>query len=210
MKVILLHGLGQSVNDWQDIVRKSNLSDIVLFPLFQDILPTTEISLSTLQQTVDEFLETIHEPFVLGGLSLGAVLTLQYSIKANPMLKGIIVSAGQFEAPNKVLIAFQTVVFNLMPASLLKKSGIDLTKKQLSQLMADILNLQLRDSLATMNRPALVICGSKDRSNLKATKQLGELLPNATVTIIPNGKHELNESSPFELAEAISHFIHHV
>lgn len=52
----------------------------------------------------------------------------------------------------------------------------------------------------------MIICGSKDKVNLKAAKQLATILHNATLRIINNGGHELNSTYPHEFAQEIHHF----
>lgn len=51
--------------------------------------------------------------------------------------------------------------------------------------------------------PITIICGEKDRANLKAAKQLNELLPQTELHIIPGVGHEINKYTP----EAISAII---
>jgi len=49
-----------------------------------------------------------------------------------------------------------------------------------------------------------ILCGKKDTANLKASKRLKELLPQATLHIVPNAGHELNKYAPNTIAEILN------
>ena len=132
-------------------------------------------------------------------------LTNSKFIKQPPYLKGIIISATQFESPNKYVMAFQNLVFCLLPSKIFKKFG--LTKKQVLTITSSLKQLQLRDELNEMPLPTLIMCGSKDSPNLSASKELENLIPNASLTIISGGRHELNKDKPEEFANAINDFL---
>lgn len=210
MRLILLHGLGQSAESWHEVVKNINLQEVTVFPLFEDIPPTVPVNLDSLNRKLEVDLKGISEPFILGGLSLGAVLTLRFATESHPLLKGIVVAAGQFEAPDEKIMAFQKSVFKLMPPALLKKSGLDLEKPQILQLMKEMSHLDLRYSLRQIEVPTLLLCGAKDRANLPATNEMSGLLPKATTKIIRNGKHELNRSSPDAFAAEVNKFIENI
>lgn len=203
MKLILLHGLGQTIVSWHAVCEKLKEIDVVLYPLFHEINNSDELNLDVLNQQLSLFLRKINEPYILCGLSLGAVLTLQQAVQGSPLLKGFIVSAPQF-APNKFLLIIQTMVFKCLPKKTFDTIGI--TKKQAIYLMDSIKNLHLQQQLQVITLPAMIICGSKDKVNLKAAKQLATILHNATLRIINNGGHELNSTYPHEFAQEIHHF----
>ena len=52
--------------------------------------------------------------------------------------------------------------------------------------------------------PVTILCGKKDTANLKASKRLKELLPQATLHIVPNAGHELNKYAPNTIAEILN------
>ncbi|WP_288226804.1 alpha/beta fold hydrolase [uncultured Enterococcus sp.] len=210
MKLILLHGLGQTTESWREVVAGIGLSEVTVYSLFDTLVPNERVTLERLNQKLKGYLKGNSEPYLLGGLSLGGVMTLRHGMDGDPLLRGIIVAAGQFEAPNKALMALQNSVFRILPPSLLKKSGMDLSKKQLLELMADMAKLDLRGSLRLIEVPTLLLCGTKDRVNLPATKELAELLPQAKIRILPKGKHELNVTSPAIVAAEVNAFIKNI
>lgn len=205
MKLVFLHGLGQSSDDWQAVIDELPLSNTLTIPLFTDISQADAVDLNRLNKKVSAILDDLNEPYILCGLSLGGILVLQQAIRKKPLLKGIVVSAAQFESPSKVILAIQNVIFRLMP----KKSfqHMNLTKKQLFGLVNSIRYLNLKEDLSKATIPSLIMCGSKDRVNLSAARELSRLMNPSTLKIIPNGGHELNREQPKEFAKAIQAFL---
>nr|WP_288347242.1 hypothetical protein [uncultured Anaerostipes sp.] len=48
--------------------------------------------------------------------------------------------------------------------------------------------------------PVIIICGEKDTVNLKASKRLAKLLPQAELHIVPGAGHEINKEAPEAIA----------
>lgn len=205
LKLIFLHGLGQSSAEWKDVLDELPLSNTLAISLFSGVSETDEVNLTTLNKKVSAILDDVNEPYILCGLSLGGILVLQQAIRKQPLLKGIVVSAAQFESPSKTIITIQNLIFRLMP----KKSfqNMNLTKKQLIELVNSIRYLKLKEDLSKVTIPSLIMCGSKDRVNLSAAKNLSLLMNPSTLKIIPNGGHELNREQPKEFAKAIDAFV---
>jgi len=205
MKLIFLHGLGQSADDWRDVINKLPTANTLAISLFSDISHTDSVNLNMLNKNVSAILDDLKEPYILCGLSLGSVLVLQQAIRKKPLLKGIIVSAGQFESPNKTLLTIQNLIFRLMP----KKSfhNLNVTKRQIIELVNSLRYLKLKDELSKVTIPSLIICGSKDWINLSASKQLSKIMNHSSLKIISKGGHELNREQPGEFAKAINDFL---
>lgn len=205
MKLIFLHGLGQKPEDWQDVIKEVHVLDTLVLPLFSHITPKDSIDLQRMNDEVSRFLDNINEPYMLCGLSLGGVLALQQAIRKQPYLKGMIVSGAQYKPPNKYLISFQNIIFHFMPKKSFQR--LNVTKTQLIDLVNSMSTLNLINDLKEVTIPFLIMCGSKDRVNLSAAKELSHILNNATLKILPNGGHELNLDQPKEFAKAINYFI---
>lgn len=52
--------------------------------------------------------------------------------------------------------------------------------------------------------PVTVLCGEKDRANLKASKKLNELLSQATLQIVSGAGHEINKDAPEVIAAILN------
>lgn len=205
MKLIFLHGLGQIPEDWETVMNEVKLSDTIAVPLFSDISQTDLIDLATLNKKLSAVLDDLNEPYLLCGLSLGGVLALQQATRKQPFLKGVIASGVQYKSPNKYLLTIQNLIFRLMP----KKSfqNMNVTKKQLIGLVNSMRHLNLKEDLSNVTIPFLLMCGSKDRANLSAAKELSLIMNQSTLKIISNGGHELNREQPKEFANAINNFL---
>ena len=63
-----------------------------------------------------EYLRQENEDFVLVGLSLGGSLALALAEEKLPRLKGLIVSAAQYDLRHDCFYKLQNVVFKLLPS----------------------------------------------------------------------------------------------
>ncbi|WP_346217019.1 alpha/beta hydrolase [Caldifermentibacillus hisashii] len=197
--------MGQSTEDWRDVIDELPTANTLPISLFSGISNTDSVNLNILNKNVSAVLDDLNEPYILCGLSLGSVLVLQQAIRKKPLLKGIIVSAAQFESPNKILLTIQDLIFRLMPERSYRNMNI--TKRQIIELVHSLRYLKLKDELSKVTIPSLIICGSKDRINLSASKQLSKIMNQSSLKIIPNGGHELNREQPGEYAKAINEFL---
>ncbi|MGX7197444.1 alpha/beta fold hydrolase [Enterococcus olivae] len=201
---MFLHGLGQTAYAWQPVIDRLPTVDSLVFNLF-DQETNEELTLETLSRSVSEKLSAIKEPYVLCGLSLGAILSLQYAIKGAAFLQGVILSAPQFETPPHGLLLLQNTVFRFLPKNFFANIGI--TKKQMLELMASLTSLDLRSVLSDLALPTMILCGEKDKPNLPAARELNLLIPHSKLEILPNGKHELNMEQPEAFATLTQEFL---
>ncbi|MFI3604642.1 serine aminopeptidase domain-containing protein [Vagococcus fluvialis] len=154
---------------------------------------------------VSKKLDELTEPFYLCGLSLGGLLTLMYiTRKRNDNLKGIIVSGAIYKSIPNWLSIFQSFVFKIMPKSNFQSMG--LSKKQVINLMKSV-DINLETDLAKVELPSLIICGEKDRINMKSSKEINKLIKNSNLQIIDNAGHEINKEQPLKFAEVLNNFI---
>lgn len=207
MRVLSLHGLGQSASAWEPVIEQLPMYKDYLsaFDLFSSLSEKEGVTLDVLDRQLSEKIKAIQEPFVLCGLSLGAILTLKQAIRTNPFLKGIIVAAPQFETPNRLLLSFQNTVFRFLPQKSFTQFGLE--KKQALQLMNSLSSLEMRNEVTGIHLPTLIICGEKDKANLPAANTLASLISNSQLKVIENGKHELNTELPILFAEQIHFFL---
>ena len=63
-----------------------------------------------------------HDEIVLCGLSLGAVLALNYAIDHPNKVKALVLIAAQYKMPEK-LLKFQNMLFRFMPNTMFKQFG---------------------------------------------------------------------------------------
>ncbi len=199
MKIVFLHGLGQTAKDWQTVVELCAAADADCPELF---------SLANGNFTYDELLSGLEdrytnesEPFVLCGLSLGAVLALDYSIRHPDKVSSLILIGAQYKVPTR-LIDFQNIIFRLMPGKMFDSTG--LSKADTIKLSHSMRALDFSRSLDKITCPVTIICGEKDSANLKASRELKALLPQSRLIIVPGAGHEVNKCAPDAISAVIN------
>ena len=130
-----------------------------------------------------------NEEIVLCGLSLGAVLALNYAIDHPDKVKALVLIAAQYKMP-KNLLKVQNILFHLMPNSAFSKMGFK--KADVISLCGTMAELDFSDSLHKVSCPVLLICGEKDTANKKTSKELCHYLNNPYFHELMKAGHEAN------------------
>ena len=199
MKVVFLHGLGQTARDWQAVIDPTLLPDVDCPELFS--LTKGDITYPNILAGFEKSYEDTMEPFVLCGLSFGAILALDYTIRHSDKVTALVLIGAQYKVPT-LLIDFQNLIFRLMPSKSFDSMG--LSKRDTIQLSHSMRSLDFSHKLGEVVCPVSIVCGEKDNANLKASRQLKALLPYSELHVIPNARHEVNKSAP----EAVSDIIY--
>ena len=201
MKLVFLHGLGQSAESWKEV--QDILADYPSESL--DLFPSGVTSYQEAKVRIYQHLSKETEPFVLIGLSLGAVLALELSSSEIPTLQALVLSGCPLKLAGNIPFYFQTLIFKLLPKRIFEKQGAD--KSLLVGVSEELKTLDLREIARHCSYPSLLICGSKDKPNLSSMKGIQELMPNSQIQIIPDGPHVLNRAKPKEFAEITRSFL---
>ena len=201
MKLVFLHGLGQSAESWKEV--RNLLTDYPSEAL--DLFPSGVSSYQKAKERVYQHLSQETEPFVLVGLSLGAALALELSSYDLPNLQGLVLSGCPLKLAGNILFKIQLMIFKLLPKSFFEKQGAD--KTLMVGVSEELKTLDLTQIAQNCHYPSLLICGSKDLPNLISMRKLYQLLPQAQFQIIPDGPHTLNTAKPKEFAEKTKSFL---
>ena len=132
------------------------------------------------------------------------LLALDYTIRHPEQISSLILVGAQYKVPTR-LIDFQNLIFRCMPEKTFADMG--LSKHDTIKLSHSMRMLDFSSKLSKLHCPVSVICGKKDRANLKAAKQLHALLPQSHLHIIPDAGHEVNKDAPKALAALIENCI---
>ncbi|MEG0327711.1 MAG: alpha/beta hydrolase [Erysipelothrix sp.] len=203
MTIVFVHGLGQDKNAWDEVIQLVDYKDEIIIPQLNNF----EISGSlTYENLYQEFCVLCHRvtSVNLCGLSLGAILCLNYAIDYPEKVNSLAVIAPQYKIPKK-LFKVQNTIFKLLPKSTFTKMGF--SKEDTLSLVNSMGDLDFTDRLKGVNCPTLIVCGAKDNANIKAAKSLQALIPNSIYEEIPNSKHEINKENPSGLADKLNQFI---
>lgn len=200
MKYILLHGMGQNASSWDKTISYLPDTAETVCPELSDFFSEGNCNYSEMYSSFCRYCNRFPEPLDLCGLSLGAVLALNYAIDFPHRVSSLILIAPQYNMP-KFLLKVQYVLFIFMPESQFKDIG--LKKKDFITLTNSMMDIDFTKSLNNVNCPVVVICGEKDNVNKKAAIKLARELPNAKFITINNSGHEVNIDNPQGLANAM-------
>lgn len=201
MKLIFLHGLGQSADSWQEV--QELLVDYPSEAL--ELFPSGVATYQEAKERIYQYLSKETEPFVLVGLSLGAALALELSSYDLPNLQALVLSGCPLKLAGNIPFYIQLLIFKLLPKRTFEKQGAD--KSLLVGVSEELKTLDLTAIAGSCPYPTLLICGSKDKPNLSSMKALHRLLINSQFQIIPDGPHILNRAKPKEFAEITRSFL---
>lgn len=200
MKYILLHGMGQNASSWDKTVSYLPDTAETFCPELSDFFSEDNCNYNEMYSSFCRYCNRFSEPLNFCGLSLGAVLALNYAIDFPQNVRSLILIAPQYNMP-KFLLKVQNVLFKFMPESRFKDIG--LKKKDFITLTNSMMNMDFTSSLNKVNSPVVVICGEKDNVNKKAAIKLAGELPDAKFSTIDNSGHEVNVDNPQGLAKAM-------
>lgn len=201
MKLIFLHGLGQSADSWQEV--QELLVDYTSEAL--ELFPSGVATYQEAKERIYQYLSKETEPFVLIGLSLGAALALELSSYDLPNLQALVLSGCPLKVAGNILFYIQLLIFKLLPKRVFEKQGAD--KALMVRVSEELKTLDLREIAKNCPYPTLLICGSQDKPNLSSMKAIQELMSNSQFQIIPDGPHVLNKEKPKEFVENTRSFL---
>ena len=201
MKLIFLHGLGQSADSWQEV--QELLVDYPSEAL--ELFPSGVATYQEAKERIYQHLSEETEPFILVGLSLGAALALELSSYDLPNLQALVLSGCPLKLAGNIPFYIQLLIFKLLPKRTFEKQGAD--KSLLVGVSEELKTLDLREIAKNCPYPTLLICGSQDKPNLSSMKAIQELMSNSQFQIIPDGPHVLNKEKPKEFVENTRSFL---
>ena len=199
MKTVFWHGLGQTAQDWNEVINRVSLPDVDCPELYS--VSKGNITYSDILAGLEERYMNVTEPFCICGLSLGAILALDYAIRHGDRISSLILIGVQYKVPTR-MIDFQNLIFRCMPKKAFEDMGIP--KDDTIRLAHSMRSLDFSSRLNEVMCPVTLLCGEKDSANLKAAKQLNELLPQAELHIIPGAGHEVNKCAPEAIADVLN------
>ena len=207
MKFLYLHGLGQKPDSWDRVIKETTVSDSSASLSLAEMLEGKAATYKELYTAFSEECNKENDEIVLCGLSLGAVLALNYAIDHPNKVKALVLIAAQYKMPKK-LLKVQNMLFHLMPNSAFNKMGFK--KADVINLCGTMAELDFSDSLHKVSCPVLIVCGEKDNANKKASKELASYLSDSHFHELLKAGHEANIESPEELATVLQEFYDNV
>ena len=204
MSNLLLHGLGQNGRSWTEVL--TLLQARGMDARCPDLFGLTEPGARTYPALYRAFADfCLAQPGRLNlcGLSLGGVLALDFA-KAHPEKMNTLILIGTpFKIP-RLLFKIQGLIFRLSPESAFAPLG--LSKGDFLDLMRSMANLNIAQNLESIPCPALILCGERDRVNLRYAKSLNQRIPSSRFQTVTGASHQVNLDNPRALSELIFEF----
>ena len=122
MKYLYLHGLGQKPDSWNRVIKETKVSESSVNLSLVGMLEGKSVTYKELYSAFSGECDRENEEIVLCGLSLGAVLALNYAIDHPDKVRALVLIAAQYKMPKK-LLKVQNILFHLMPNSAFNKMG---------------------------------------------------------------------------------------
>lgn len=204
MRYLFLHGLGQQPDSWDAVLAACALRGEVECPDLAAWLRAGDGTYAGLYRTfAAACAQGGTAPVCLCGLSLGAVLALQYAIAFPGRVHALVLIAPQYQMP-KWLLRLQNFLFRLLPAHAFSEMG--LSRQEMIRLTRSMETLDFSRQLDRITCPVLVLCGARDRTNHKAAVQLARHIRGAVYQAVPDAGHEVNCEAHAALARILCEF----
>ena len=203
MKKIFIHGSGHKAESWKATLSYMKNSGDILCPDLASILKGKEAVYENLYAAFIEYCGRIDGRIHLCGLSLGGILALNYTLDFPEKVKTLVLIGTPHKVP-KIMFRIQNMIFRFLPESVFQNMAFN--KRDTFLLGNSMKNLDFSDRVKDITCPALIICGKKDRANMKSARYLRQNMKNAKLKIIQNTGHVVNEENPQDLGRLLDKF----
>lgn len=200
--VAFLHGLGQTADSWEPVIRAlpTHLPALSI-PLDLGSGWSLSAAATSTETALDE---AGVERATVCGVSLGAMVGIQFAAAHPDRVERLILSGAQTH-PNRALMSAQRAVMRVLPERLVSPAGV--RKHDMLAVLDALSDVDLRPVLASIAVPTLILCGSRDRANLSAAHEIAATIPGAHLEIVPAAGHEWNVTHPVEFAKRVAAFM---
>ncbi|QIK71342.1 alpha/beta fold hydrolase [Propioniciclava coleopterorum] len=194
--LVLLHGLGQTPQSWQDQVTELPAGFKAVAPWLKGMRPGRDEQFSV-PTAADDVLALLNqngvEQMSLVGVSLGAMVAMDAAIRAPQTVSHLVLAAGQVNPPRSVM-RMQRLAFSLIPARRLAALGVE--KKRFRQALDAAAQIDYRSQLGAITARTLVLVGSTDKANRPAADALAAGIPGARLEVVEGAGHQVNTDNP--------------
>ncbi|MBO1901779.1 alpha/beta fold hydrolase [Leucobacter weissii] len=206
-RVIFVHGLGDSPASWaQQISTLPAAWEGVAIDV--PGLGAAGEGAFSLERAARRVVEAMDErgwrEAVLCGLSLGAMIALRAAVDFPERVRGLVLAAGQVRPP-RALLRVQNALIRVLPARAVASGGVD--KSRILSAARAVMHVDFGPDLARIACPTLVLCGSRDRANLPASRRLAAEIPGARLAILEGAGHQSNTQSPESFSAELNRFL---
>ena len=228
--VLLCHGFGGSARNFRIQARAlESQFRVTLFDLRGHARsPAPEgaaaYRLDALLGDLGELVEAAGAPVILGGLSLGAMLALDYALAQPKNVRALVLasypSSGEEPARRAWALGFADAIeargldqagaefvwgersrFDPKGAALIRQGFLEHSPQALAHILREVLATSpsprtLAPRLRELSIPTCVVAGADDPESLEPCRALAELLPNAELHVVEGAGHVVNLAKP--------------
>lgn len=203
MKKIFIHGSGHKATSWNETISYMENNKDILCPNLSSILNGREANYTNLYSSFTEYCSKINGQINLCGISLGGILALNYALDFPDKVKTLVLIGTPHKIP-KVIFSIQNMIFRFIPKSFFE--NMEFSKKDIFILGNSMKNLDFSDRVQNIKLQTLIICGKKDKANIKSAYYLNKNIKKSKLKIIENTGHIVNEESPKILAKVLDEY----
>ena len=203
MTQVYIHGLGQTPASWGPLLERLDAPPERVCPDLTELVSAGAAVYPALFRAFARYCDGLEGPLALCGLSLGGVLAIHYAAQRPERMGALVLMAPQYRMPKR-LLQFQNGLFRLMPPAMFRETGF--AKAQFVQFCGSMMDLDFSGALSRISCPTLVLCGSRDRANQRACRELVQRLSKAELRMVAGAGHELNRETPEKLAPLLRDF----
>ena len=178
-------------------------SDDVLLPDLSLILNGKKASYDNLYFAFMEYCNKVSGKVDLCGLSLGGILALNYALDFPDKVNSLVLIGTPYKVP-KFMFGIQNIIFRILPKSMFDSMAFN--KKDTFILGKSMKNLDFSGRVSEIKCKTLIICGEKDKANIKSAYYLAKHIKNSELKIIEKASHIINEECPKVLANILNEF----
>lgn len=240
-RILLCHGFGGSARNWRMQARALRGEfRVTLFDLRghsrSPAPPEAEAyTAAALRSDLDELVRGEETPVILGGLSLGAKLVLEYALERPELVRALLLasypSSGDVEKRRLWATGFADAIeargldeagaefvwgersrFDPKGAALIRQGLLEHSPFALAQILRQVLApspspCSMAERLRALHIPTCVIAGSDDPESLAPCRDLAELLPNSELHVLEGAGHVVNLTKPAEFGQILTTFL---
>lgn len=239
--VLLCHGFGGSARNFRTQARALEAQfRVTLFDLRGHARsPAPEgaeaYRLDALLADLAELVADAAPPVILGGLSLGAKLALDFALAQPTLVRALVLasypSSGEEAKRQKWALGFAEAIeargldeagsefvwgersrFDPKGAALIRQGLLEHSPQALAHILREVLATlpspaTLAPRLRTLSMPACIVAGSEDQESLAPCRELARLLPNAELHVLEGAGHVVNLEKPAEFNALLKAFL---
>ena len=182
MPLVLLHGIGTGPEAWRPQVEAFSPERSVLTP---------QVPLE-LDLAVQELDALVSETSDLCGLSWGGLVALRYALERPERVRSLVVCAGLAYLPRPLRVLQRVLA---------------VAARELAEPMREGARFDVRAQLETLEPPLLVLCGARDLVNIRLSRRLAALVPQARFELVPHAGHVANRDNPEGFNRLVEEFL---